>query len=88
MSLMDKKDFTALMHRLLDPLPGLYSPGGARLYVGETGAAYDAPAIGLEGFSRPLWALAPWWAGGGRDHKFSALYQKGLTAGTDPEHPE
>ena len=88
MALMEKKDFIALMHRLLDPLLGLYSPSRARLYLGETGAAYDVPAIGLEGFSRPLWALAPWWAGGGQDSEFSALYQKGLTAGTDPDDPE
>ena len=88
MALMEKKDFTALMHRLLDPLLGLYSPGGARLYLGETGASYGAPAIGLEGFSRPLWALGPYWAGGGQDPKFSALYQRGLAAGTDPDNPE
>ena len=88
MALMEKKDFTALMRRLLDPLSGLYSPGGARLYLGGTGAAYDVPAVGLEGFSRPLWALAPWWAGGGQDQFFSTLYQRGLAAGTDPDDPE
>lgn len=88
MALMEKKDYTALMHRLLDPLLGLYSLNGARLSVGETGATYGAPAIGLEGFSRPLWALAPYWAGGGQAPEFSTLYQKGLSAGTDPSNPE
>ena len=88
MALTEKKDFAALMHRLLDPLLGLYSPGGARLYAGGTGASYDAAAIGLEGFSRPLWALAPYWAGGGQDQEFSALYRKGLAAGADPDGPE
>lgn len=88
MQLHDKKDFAALMHRLLDPLLPLYSPGGARLHVGDTGATYGEAAIGLEAFSRPLWALAPYWAGGGQAPAFAALYQKGLAAGTDPQSPE
>ncbi len=88
MELNDRKDFAALMHKLLDPLVPLYSPGGARLMLGETGVTYDKPAIGLEGFSRPLWALAPFWLGGGRWPEMEAIYQKGLAAGTDPAGPE
>lgn len=88
MELQSKRDFTALMRTLLDPLTPLYSPGGARLRLGETGVTYDKPAIELEGFSRPLWALAPFWLGGGRWPEMEAIYQKGLAAGTDPDGPE
>ena len=37
MKLHTKSDFTALMHRFLDPLLPLYSEGGARLHLGDTG---------------------------------------------------
>lgn len=88
MELRSKRDFTALMHSLLDPLLPFYSQGGARLSLGNTGVTYDKPAIELEGFSRPLWALAPFWMGGGRSREFEAIYQRGLASGTDPASPE
>lgn len=88
MKLQTKSDFTALMFRLLDPLRPLYSEGGARLRVGSTGVTYDKPAIELEGFSRPLWALAPFWLGGGSDAGFEEIYRRGLAHGTNPHHPE
>lgn len=88
-TLHTKSDFEALMFRLLDPLKPLYSPGGARLRVGNTGVTYDKPAIELEGFSRPLWALAPYWLGGGQGAEdLAALYRRGLASGSDPQHPE
>lgn len=39
----------------------------------------------MEGFSRVLWGLASYWAGGGDDESLLSVYQKGLAAGTDPE---
>lgn len=88
MKLNTKQDFTDLMHRILDPLLPCYSAGGARLHLGETGASYDQNAIELEAFSRPLWALAPFWLGGGSAPEFERIYQAGLDHGTDPAHPE
>lgn len=88
MKLNTKQDFTDLMHRILDPLLPSYSAGGARLHLGETGASYDQNAIELEAFSRPLWALAPFWLGGGSAPEFERIYQAGLDHGTDPAHPE
>lgn len=88
MNLQTKADFAALMHRFLDPLKPLYSAGGARLHLGDTGVTYDRNAIELEAFSRPLWALVPFWAGGGSDPEFEQLYRKGLASGTDPDSPE
>ena len=58
MKLHTKSDFTALMHRFLDPLLPLYSEGGARLHLGDTGVTYPGRTIEMEAFSRPLWALA------------------------------
>ena len=88
MKLHTKSDFTALMHRFLDPLLPLYSEGGARLHLGDTGVTYPGRTIEMEAFSRPLWALAPFWTGGGRADDFLRIYRKGLASGTDPESPE
>lgn len=85
---MTKQEYSAWMHRLLDPLKGLYSEGGARLHLGETGVTYSADVAEMEGFSRPLWALVPFWHGGGRDPEFENIYRRGLAHGTDPHHPE
>ena len=88
MKLHTKSDFTALMHRFLDPLLPLYSEGGARLHLGDTGVTYPSRTIEMEAFSRPLWALAPFWTGGGRADDFLRIYRKGLASGTDPESYE
>lgn len=87
MNLQTKADFTALMHKFLDPLKPYYSAGCARLHLGETGVTYNQNAIELEAFSRPLWALVPFWVGGGSEPEFETIYRKGLAAGADPETP-
>lgn len=84
-----KQDFQQLMLRILNPLKPHYSATGARLHLGETGAVYDPAAIELEAFSRPLWALVPYWMGGGQSAgDFAKIYQNGLAAGSDPQNPE
>lgn len=83
-----KKDYADWMHKLLDPLKIWYSQGSARLHLGETGVTYPMDVAEMEGFSRPLWALVPFWHGGGRDPEFEEIYRKGLAHGTDPSHPE
>ena len=88
MELHTKSDITALARKILSPLLPLYSAGGARLHLGDTGVTYPARTIEMEAFSRPLWALGPLWAGGGRADDFLAIYQKGLANGTDPQSPE
>lgn len=88
MQLNTRQDFETLMHRILDPVLPAYSAGGARLHLGETGASYDRNVIELEAFSRPLWALAPFWLGGGSAPEFERIYQAGLANGPDPDHPE
>jgi hypothetical protein len=72
------------MHKILDPLKPLYSEGGARLRLGDSGVTYPQVSIEMEAFSRPLWALVPFWAGGGEDPEFEDIYVRGLSGGTDP----
>ena len=88
MTLHTKSDFMSLARRFLDPLLPLYSAGGALVHPGDTGATYPERTIGMEAFSRPLWALAPLWAGGGKAEEFLPLYQRGLANGSDPQSPE
>ena len=82
MNLQTKADFTALMHKFLDPLKPCYSAGCARLHLGETGVTYNQNAIELEAFSRPLWALVPFWVGGGSDPEFEKISRRFLN---DPQ---
>ena len=83
-----KKDFQELLLDLIHPLLPYYSEGGAELDLGVTATNYDRKAIYLEAFSRPLWGLVPFWAGGGKAEEFEAIYPKGLAAGTDPQSKE
>lgn len=83
-----KQEYRVLCDKILSPLKPLYSDGGARLSLGQTGATYGTEAIELEAFSRPLWALVPLWAGGGVDDDFAKIYAGGLACGSDPNHPE
>lgn len=86
--LNSKKDFQELFLEMINPLIPYYSEGKAELVLGVTATNYDQKAIRLEAFSRPLWGLVPFWAGGGDAPVFEEIYQKGLAAGTDPEGKE
>lgn len=86
--LKSKKDFEALMLAILNPLKGFYTEEKAGLDIGSTSAHYENKTVLLEAFSRPLWALVPFWAGGGEDETFEAIYKKGLVAGSNPKGAE
>ena len=73
--LQNKKDFQQLLLKLLNPLKPYYSEGRARLNLGVTMAHYDQNAAWMEAFSRPLWGLVPFWAGGGSDEGFEEIYR-------------
>ena len=88
MNLHNKKDFQDCMLSILEPLKPYYSEEKARLTLGVTMAHYDIGATWMEAFSRPLWGLVPFWAGGGKEPEFEEIYRKGLTAGTDEKNPE
>ncbi len=86
--LNSKKDFQELLLEIINPLLPYYSEGKAELILGVTATNYDQKAIRLEAFSRPLWGLVPFWAGGGSAPAFEEVYRKGLAEGTDPESKE
>jgi hypothetical protein len=82
-----REDIQQLAGELFAPVQHRFSPGGARVRLGVTGASFAAAAADLEGFSRPLWGLVPLAVGGGKFDGWE-LYRRGLASGSDPRHPE
>lgn len=85
---MKRRDYQTLFLRILEPLKPHYSRAGANLWLGAFEAGYGGVVAGLEGFSRVLWGLASYWAGGGTEDKMADQYRRGLAAGTDPASEE
>ena len=83
-----KEDFRKLFLEIVTPLLPYYTQECAGLNLGVTATNYDKKAILLEAFSRPLWGLVPFWAGGGADSRFEEIYKRGLAAGTNPNGTE
>ena len=83
-----KQEFRELVLKLMEPLKEYYTKGRAGLDLGSTGSAYPQKTILMEAFSRPLWGVVPYWAGGGSEEEFAAIYREGIVNGTDPGHPE
>lgn len=79
-----REDVLRRLHGWLDPLKPHYSKDCSRLFIGNTSAQYEDEVIPIESWARPLWGLAPMWAGGSRDGFFEEAYARGLVAGTDP----
>lgn len=88
MELNTKKEWQELLMGMLRPLKEYYTESNAGLILGHTGAAYSQRTIEMEAFSRPLWGLVPFWAGGGIEDDFARIYRNGLIHGTDPAHPD
>ncbi|MBU2867264.1 DUF2264 domain-containing protein [Pacificibacter marinus] len=82
-----RADLIAVMERLLAPLDAYRSTGCARVQLSPTGAIFDHGAAELEGFARPLWAIAAASAGGDTTTDWQP-YRTGLDNGTNPDHPE
>ncbi len=74
------------MGQLLAPLERFRSAGGARIDLPGPAAHYSPRMAGLEGFARPLWALAAA-AKGGAEMDYEP-WLRGLAAGCNPDHPE
>ncbi|MEJ2148677.1 MAG: DUF2264 domain-containing protein, partial [Chloroflexota bacterium] len=86
-NLQTRADLQKAVVDLFLPLKPYFSQGGARVRLGVTGAIFDDHAAALEGFARPLWGLVPLAAGGGEFADWE-LYRRGLSSGSDPDHPE
>ncbi|KAF3100417.1 hypothetical protein TWF102_005296 [Orbilia oligospora] len=85
--LATRDDFAKACISLLDPLIPSLTPGSSAVKLGETGTRYDETAAQVEGYARPLWALAALLAGG-RKWEGTQKFVEGLGNGTDPEHEE
>ncbi|KAL3434727.1 hypothetical protein BDV09DRAFT_204580 [Aspergillus tetrazonus] len=72
---------------LLDPLIPRFTPGGSRVKIGSSTTRFDEGGAQIEGFARPLWALAAL-LGGGCDYAEASRWRDGFIQGTDPESPE
>lgn len=88
MKLNTKQDFCDLLFDILNPIRKHYSPSGAGIKLGSHATWYDDGAAICEAFSRPLWGLVPYLAGGKSDKEFEEIYLNGLSNGTDTEHPD
>ncbi|WP_052380388.1 DUF2264 domain-containing protein [Paenibacillus camerounensis] len=85
--LITRQDLVQALEQLTAPLQPLYSPGGARLRAGKTGASYPSAVAEMEGFSRVLWGLVPLLMGGGSSPLLDTVLD-GIRHGTDPAHDE
>lgn len=84
-----KQDYRQFVEAVAKPLEPYYARNCTRLDLGVTATQYGTSTCGMEAFSRPLWALVPYWAGGGSDlEQFKQIYRDGLSAGTNPESPD
>ncbi len=84
MKLDSKKDFEKLMYKFLEPLKFKYSKDKGRVKINGSGCTYSDDVIEYEAFSRPLWALVPFFAGGGCDKEFENNYLMGFASGVNP----
>jgi len=85
--LRTRDDFARSAVQLWQPLKPYFSPGKARVDLGLPSAHFTRTAAELEGFSRPLFGLAPlvW---GGLPFDDWDMFREGYINGTDPDHPE
>ncbi len=83
-----KEDYRNFVRELTIPLKPFYSDGKAELKYGVQSSRAEEKTQRTEAFIRPLWGLAPLWAGGGECEDFDKIYLEGIINGTDPEHPE
>ncbi|HEX2915782.1 MAG TPA: DUF2264 domain-containing protein [Chloroflexia bacterium] len=85
--LKSRDDFQKAVVELWEPLKPYYSPGRARVTLGQTGHNFSVTASQLEGFARPLWGLIPLAKGAG-DFSHWDYFLEGISNGTNPAHPD
>jgi len=81
----NKANYQQMLLRMIEPLKTRYREDCTGLRLGVTAAGYGNRIAEMEGFSRVLWGMVSYWAGGGKDRSLVDTYLKGFTAGTDPK---
>lgn len=86
----ERRHWAALADRMLGALDAHRSPGGARILLPGPPSISGPDSDGLEGYARSLLLAGFRIAGEGGADPGNVLerYAAGLTAGTDPHHPE
>ncbi|KAF4463988.1 hypothetical protein FALBO_9184 [Fusarium albosuccineum] len=86
----DRSDLVRAAAALIQPLERYKSPAGARVKLyPSTAAGFDDVAAQLEGFARPLWAIATMLnEDSSQDLGELQSWIRGLKAGVDPQSPE
>ncbi len=83
MKLQTKQDFQELLMDIINPLKNFVNKDKTGYKLGTHATWYDDGAAVCESFSRPLWGLVPYFAGGGRNEFFEKLCIEGMKNGTD-----
>ncbi len=86
--LRTREDIQRAVRNMITPLEPHFSPGNARVKPGPQAALFSDSGAELEGFSRPLWGVAPLVAGGDSAPDLVDRYRDGFANGSDPDHPE
>ena len=76
--------FSSQLMIYIEPLINRFSNHSARIELAGAGVSYELDTVSMEAFARPLWGLAPFWAGRGSHGELGGLYSRGLVSGTDP----
>ncbi|KAJ5960410.1 uncharacterized protein N7479_007560 [Penicillium vulpinum] len=89
----DRNDALLATNALIGSLESYFSPGNARVQLPVcSGAHFDETAAQLEGFARPIWAVAAVAKSSDLpDSKVSAYIHRlveGIANGVNPDHPE
>ncbi len=88
MKLQSKADYEKLMFMFLEPLKKYYSEENSRVILKGAGSTHKEEVGEIETFSRPLWALVPFFAGGGKDEYFEKVYLEGFKNGPNKNAKE
>ncbi|KAF5864613.1 hypothetical protein ETB97_007171 [Aspergillus alliaceus] len=90
----DRNDVLTAARALVKALEPYFSPGNARVQIPvHSGAHFDEAAAELEGFARPIWAVAAAVAGSNSPidsalSEYTNRLVSGLANGVNPAHPE
>ena len=82
--LKTRDDLAESLLQLLEPVPSHLALCGGGLFVGNSSATYSSRVALFEGWSRLLWAIGPFYAGGYEWKGLPEFYQ-GFINGPDPE---
>lgn len=85
---VSRPELVDMVRMYVEPLRQHFSSACSRIGLISSGPSYELDTSSFEAFARPLWGLAPVWAGSDDMVDYAKLYRQGIIAGTDPNHEE